>query len=432
MTLSIAFQNAIVYGVNLADNIMVGGYSQTTLSGVALVNQIQFLLQMIVMGAGEGIVVLGARFWGQRDARQVKRAVGAGMLTGLAGAALLWAIVFFFPAQVLRLLTPELPVIEEGVRYMRIVCFTYLFFAVTNLLLAAFRSVESVRIGFYVSLSALVVNVSLNYVLIYGKLGFPALGGEGAAIATLISRIVEFAVVVIYLLKVDRKLHLRLRDLVTTDREMYAQYIRVSLPLILSQSMWGIAQTAQTAILGHIGDDAIAANSIAATVFSIVTVVIYGGASASAVVIGKTLGEGRREIIREYVRTLQVIYLLLGVATGLGIFFFKDIVIGFYNITDTARRLSLEFMTVLSVTSVGTAYQMTCFTGIIRGGGDTKVTLINDLIHMWLIVIPSAALSAFVFHFSPVVVFGCLKCDQILKCGLAAIWVNSDRWIKKI
>jgi len=127
-----------------------------------------------------------------------------------------------------------------------------------------------------------------------------------------------------------------------------------------------------------------------------------------------------------------VIYLGLGLLTGLALFLFKDAVIGFYNITPETRILALEFMTVLSVTSVGTAYQMTCFTGIIRGGGDTRVTLINDLCHMWLLAIPSAALCAFVWELAPVIVFICLKCDQILKCALAFFWVNSDRWIKKI
>jgi signal peptidase I len=231
---------------------------------------------------------------------------------------------------------------------------------------------------------------------------------------------------------IDKKLMLRLRDYLFFKRDVLLKYIKISLPLIASSAMWGIAQGAQTAILGRMGEATIAANSIASTVFQIISVVIYGAASATSVIIGKALGEGKREYMKEYSHTLQVIYIGLGLLTGAALFFFKDFIINFYNITPETYKLALQFMSVLSVTVIGTAYQMTCLTGIARGGGDTKIILINDTIHMWLIVIPAAALSAFVFGFSPVVVFICLKCDQILKCAVAAYWVNSYRWIKKI
>lgn len=432
MTLTIALQNVIIYGVNLADNVMIGAYNQTALSGVALVNQIQFFLQMIIMGVSEGIVVISARYWGQKDIPAIKRVAAVGMRIGICGALLLWCAVFFYPAQVLSLFTPEKAVIAAGVSYARIVCFTYLFFAMTTTLIATLRSVETIKIGFYVSLTAMFTNIILNYFLIYGVWIFPELGAAGAAIATLIARIVEFIVIVIYIGFMDKKLMLRLSDYLSFNRDVLLKYLKISLPLIASQAMWGIAMGTQAAILGRMGEATIAANSIASTVFQIISVVIYGAASATSVIIGKTLGEGKREYIKEYTRTLQVIYIGLGLLTGTALFLFKDFIIGFYNITPETHNLALQFMSILSVTVIGTAYQMTCLTGIARGGGDTKIILINDTIHIWLIVIPAAVLSAFVFGFSPAVVFICLKCDQILKCAVAAYWVNSYRWIKKI
>lgn len=434
MTFTIALQNVIVYGVNLADNIMIGAYSQTAMSGIALVNQVQFFLQMITMGAAEGIVVIASRCWGQRDTEGIKKVASVGMRTGVLGAAVIWAAMFFIPSQVLGLFADESAsaVIAEGVVYARIVCFSYIFFAVTNILIATMRSVETVKIGFYVSLSALLVNILLNYLLIYGVWIFPEMGAAGAAVATLISRFVELCVVLIFIIRHDDKLKLRFSDYLRFDSKMFVSYIKVSLPVIASSGMWGIAQGVQTGILGHLGEDVIAANSIASTVFQIISVVIYGSASATAVIIGKTLGQGRRELIPEYTRTLQVIYIGLGLLTGAALFGFKDIVIGLYKITDAARSYALQFMTINSVTVVGTAYQMTCMTGIARGGGDTKSTLINDTIHMWLIVIPASMIAAFALKLSPAVVFACLKCDQILKCGVAAVWTNSYRWIKKL
>ncbi len=433
LTLTIAAQNVITQAVNLADSVMLGAYSELALSGVALVNQIQFLLQMLVMGAGEGIVVLAARAWGRREIEPIRRISAVGMAIGMGMTTLLWAIVFFAPEQTLRLLTPETDVIAEGVRYLRIVCFTYFFFALTQILLASMRSVETAKIGLAVSVGALVVNVFFNYVLIFGKLGFPALGVEGAAIATLIARVVETVIVAVYVFGLDRKVRLQLRDFFVFDRSVLRDFMRVSMPVIISGATWGIAQTTQTAILGHMGQSAIAANSVATTVFQVFSVICYGSASATAVLVGKLIGEGKAGEIKPYVRSLQAMFGVIGVCSGAMLFLGKDLVLTFYStLTPETYAMAKEFLTVLSVTLVGTSYQVACTTGIIRGGGDTTFVLINDMIFMWVITIPLAALAAFVFDLSPLIVFICLKCDQVLK-GIPAGWrVQSYKWIKKI
>jgi putative MATE family efflux protein len=338
--------------------------------------------------------------------------------------------VFFFPGQTLSLLTNEAVVIAEGCKYMKIVCFSYMLFAVTNVLLASLRSVETVRIGFVVTLTALVFNIVLNYGLIYGRLGMPELGVEGAAIATLVSRIVEFLVVVVYTLFLDKKIRWRPRDMLHLDKVLFRDYIRVGLPLILSSSIWGVAMSAQTAILGRLGEETIAANSIATTIFQVVTVLTYGSASASSVVIGKCVGEGDIPRVKAYSKTLQIIYIVIGILTGLVLWSCKDLIISLYSITEETVLLAEQFITVLSVTVVGTAYQCACLTGIVTGGGDTRFVLINDLIHQWLIVIPAAFLSAFVFHAPLWVTFACLKSDQVLKCFVAIVKVNRYRWIR--
>ena len=433
LTLTIAAQNVITQAVNLADNIMIGAYSELALSGVALVNQIQFLLQMMVIGAGEGIVVLAARSWGRREIEPIKRASSVGMAIGFGMTTLLWAIVFFAPTFTLRLLTPETAVIAEGIKYMRIVCFTYFFFAVTQILLASMRSVETARIGLWVSVATLFVNVFFNYVLIFGRLGFPSLGIEGAAIATLISRVVETAIMIVYVFFLDRKVKLRPRDYLHIDRETLRAFLRVSLPVIGSGTMWGVAQTVQTAILGHMGQSAIAANSVAATVFQVFSVVCYGSASATAVLVGKLIGEGKAAVIKPYIRALQAMFCVIGISSGALLFFGKDLVLTFYStLTPETYALAKNLLAILSITLVGTSYQVACTTGIIRGGGDTAFVLINDTIFMWFITIPLAAAAAFIFHLDPVTVFICLKCDQVLKCIPAGLHVNRYKWIKKI
>ena len=430
MTAIIALQNLITFAVNLADNVMIGGYSQDALSGVAMVNQIQFLLQMVVGGIGNGITVLGAQYWGKKQIEPIRRVTSIGMVLAIGASALMMLAVYFFPNQVLSLLTNEQTVIAEGKKYLVIICYSYILFAITNVLLASLRSVETVRIGFVVTLTALAVNVVLNYGLIYGRLGMPELGVEGAAIATLISRIVEFLIVVIYALLFDKKIGWKPKDLLHLDGSLFRDYIRVGMPLILSSSIWGLAMSAQTAILGRMGGETIAANSIATTIFQVITVVTYGSASASSVVIGKAVGEGDIPRVKAYSKTLQIIYIFIGILTGLVLWLCKDFIISLYSITEETRVLTVQFIAVLSVTVIGTSYQCACLTGIVTGGGDTKFVLINDLIHQWLIVIPSAFLSAFVFHAPLWVTFACLKSDQVLKCFVAIVKVNRYKWIR--
>jgi putative MATE family efflux protein len=354
------------------------------------------------------------------------------VLLSIGIGAVMMLATYFFPHQILSLLTNEQAVINEGGKYLVIICFSYILFSITSVLLAALRSVETVKIGFVVTLSALVVNVVLNYGLIYGRLGLPEMGVEGAAIATLCARILEFLIVAVYVLFIDKKIKWRVSALFEVDASMFKDYIKVGLPLILSNGIWGLAMSVQSAILGRLGSDTIAANSIATTIFQVVTVVSYAAGNSSSVIIGKAVGQSDVPRVKAYTKTLQILYLCIGVATGFVLWLCKDGIISLYDVTQEARALSNQFISVLCITVIGTSYQCACLTGIVTGGGDTRFVLVNDLIHQWLIVIPFSFLSAFVFHFPLWITFLCLKSDQILKCFVAIVKVNRYRWIHKL
>ncbi|SFL66476.1 putative efflux protein, MATE family [Paenibacillus sp. 1_12] len=430
LTLMIGLQNMITLGVNLSDNLMLGGYSESSLSGVSLANQIQFILQMLVMGAGEGMVIMASRYWGAKDTGSIKKVISIGMRLAILLSVIMLAIVFFFPEGCLSLFTNDQSVISEGMAYLKIICFSYVFFAITNVLLASLRSVETVKVGLVVSLSTLVINVCLNYVLIYGHFGFPSLGVSGSAIATLIARIIECIIVCVYIKRFDTKILLKLKDFFYIDPFLFKQYIKIGSPIVLSNALWATAMAVQTAILGHMGGPAIAANSIATTIFQLVSVLLFASASASAILIGTTIGQGQLDKVKAYSKTLQILYVFIGIGTGFLLFVTKDYVINLYAISYDAKALALQFMTVLSITVIGTAYQMPVLTGIVRSGGDTRFVLYNDFIFMWLVVLPASALCAFVFDLSPVVTFMFLKCDQILKCFVAIVKVNRYKWIR--
>ncbi|WP_274651087.1 MATE family efflux transporter [Paenibacillus humicola] len=431
LTSIIALQNLITFGVNLSDNLMLGGYSESALSGVAIANQIQFILQMLIMGVGEGVVIMSSRYWGAKDVQSIRAVSNIGMRIAAAIGLIMWGVVWLFPTGCLSLFTNDQSVIAAGVDYLRIICFSYFFFAMTNLLLASLRSVETVKVGFMVSVSTLLINIGLNYTLIYGHFGFPAMGVRGSATATLTARIIECFIVWVYLKAFDRKLRFKLRHFVAKiDFGLLKQYIKIGSPILMSNAVWGVAMATQTAILGHMGEAAIAANSVATTAFQIVSVVAYASASATAVIIGKTIGGGQIDSIKSYAKTLQLLYVIIGLGTGAVLFAAKDLIIGYYSISSDAKALALQFMTILSITSCGTAYQMPSLTGIVRSGGDTRFVLYNDFIFMWLVVLPASAACAFVFHLPPVPTFICLKSDQILKCFVAIVKVNRFRWIR--
>ncbi|WMJ88955.1 MATE family efflux transporter [Anaerocolumna sp. MB42-C2] len=432
LAVPIALQNIVTYSVGLTDNVMVGSLGEVAISGVYLCNQIQIILQMLVAGIGAALIVLAAQYWGKNDKESTKNIMGIGLKIASACAIIFFILVFFFTDQFLSLFSNNTSVVTEAGKYAKIICFTYLFFCISNVLNASLRCIGTVKIGLYLSIVSFFLNVTLNWVFIFGNLGAPALGIRGAAIATLISRLVEFSCYIIYMRFMDQKLKMYFKDVLHTNLELVKDFFRYGLPVIVGDVLWGINLAVQGAIVGRLGADSIAAVSIANVVFSVVSVGVYGIASASAVIIGNTAGEGDLQKIKAYTKKLQFVFLIGGLCTGLFLFIIKDYVLLLYNVSDETLNIAKVLMTVLSVTVIGTAYQMSTLTGIVRAGGATHFVLINDIIFVWFIVIPLSLIMAFVIGAPTWVVFLCLKCDQILKCAVAVVKVNRYDWIKKL
>ena len=432
LTFIIALQNLVAFSVNLADSIMLGAYSELSLSGAAVSNQIQFLLQMVVNGIVGGLVVIASQYWGKKQITPIKKIFSVAFWLASGMSLVLATLAFFIPCELMGLLTNEAAVIQEGSQYLRIVCFSYVVFAITHVILGVLRSVETVKIGFWVSLSALFINIFLNYVLIYGRFGLPAMGIRGAAFATLIARFFELLLVLCYVAFIDKKLHLRIKDILKVEMVFLMDFKRTGLPTVLSATSWGIAMAVQGAILGRLGASTIAASSIATTIFQVAIVVAGGSSNSSNVIIGKAVGHGNLDTVKQYAKTLQILFVIIGVGTSLALYAGKLFILDFYRISAETEALAGRFILVLCITVIGTSYQMPSLTGIVAGGGDTKFVLFNDIIFMWCIVLPVSMLSAFVFKWPVIVTFACLKADQILKCGVAVVKVNRFTWIRKL
>ena len=314
---------------------------------------------------------------------------------------------------------------------MQIIKYTFLLYLVTQVLLSALRSVETVRIAFVISCISLVVNVSINYTLIYGRFGFPELGIRGAAIGTMISRCLEFLIVFIYVIKIDKKLKLFSDKAVFhIDKLLRSDYVKVAVPVFISGMLWAISVPMQTAILGHLSPDAIAANSVASTFYQYMKVVVLAMSSASSVMMGKAVGKGDLDEVKAAARTLSVLDGGIGMILGAVLYFTKDFLLAQYTLSPTATQLTEQLIIIMAIVMVGMAYQMPVGSGIIRGAGDTKFYV--NMISTWGIVLPLSLSAAFWWKWPIPAVVICLQSDQIFKGLPIFLRFRSYKWIQNV
>ncbi len=431
LAIPISLQNLITFAVGFADNLMIGRLGDNAISGVYVGGQVQTVVQMFIGGVEGAILILAAQYWGKKDTESIRRVVSIGVKLAAAVGFAFSLVTVLFPGFIIGLFTKEAGVIAEGTVYLQIVGFTYLFFSVSQVMIASMRSVETAKIGLYISIMALIVNVGLNYVLIFGKLGLPALGVRGAAVATLISRVLEASVSVGYVFIADRKLKLGLKDLLRTDRQLLRDFIKYGLPIIGGQVVWSVNMLANTKIMGVYSAGVMAAVSITGMLHNLIYVWMNGLSSAVGIITGKTVGAGQYEKMKEYARTVQVIFLMVGVLSGGIVLLARDGFVSLYDVTPEALSFSREFINVISVTIVGTCYQAACLFGLVKSGGDISFVFKNDTIFVFLVVLPSAIICQWLG--APAwVVFAALKCDQILKCFVAVVKINRFNWMKNL
>lgn len=427
-----AIQNLINVGVTATDVFMLGRVGEKVLSGSSLAGQIQFIMMLIFFGITAGATVLTAQYWGKKDTKTIEKILGMTLTGGVLIAIVFTLLAFFIPETLMRIFTSDTQVIFEGAKYLRIVGLSYVFMAVTQVYLNIMRSIERVVIATVVYFISLLVNICVNAVLIFGLFGAPRLEIVGAAIGTLCARITETILVLLYAHFKNKIVKIRVRNMIHFDRALFQDFLKYSMPVVLNELMWGLGTSCNTAIIGHLGSEAVAANSVAQVARQLAQVVVFGISNATAIWLGKTLGEGKLAHAKAYANRFVVLSLVLGTIGGAGILLLGPIAGKVLVLSATSRRYLNFMFFVMSYFVIGQAFNTTMVCGVFRSGGDTKFGLYMDVLTMWGCSILLGAVAAFVFHASVPVVYAILMSDEIIKVPICFYRYRKYKWLKDV
>ena len=432
LIIPMALQNLINVGVQAADVFMLGRVGEKVLSGASLAGQIQFIMTLILFGTTSGATVLTAQYWGKKDTRTIEKILGMGMLIGIGGVLAFALAAELIPETLLRIYTNDPEVIAEGVKYLRIVALSYVIMAATQVYLYIMRSIERVVIATVVYGASLIVNIIVNAVLIFGLMGFPKMGIEGAAIGTLISRILGLMIVIWYAKFRNKVVRFHLSDMWNIDKVLLKDFLFYATPVILNELVWGMGSSANTAVIGHLGSAAVAANSVVQVVRELSTVVVFGVSNATAIYLGKTIGERQYELAKAYGRRFAVLSVITGfIAAGI-ILVSAPAVSRFMTLSPEAKSYLMFMFFVMSYFALCQAINTTLVVGVFRSGGDTRFGLRLDATTMWCCSILLGAIAAFVFRASVPVVYVLLMSDEVIKVPITVKRFLGYKWIKNV
>ncbi|MDW7657483.1 MAG: MATE family efflux transporter [Bacillota bacterium] len=428
----VALQNLIASSLNMVDTIMIGQLGESQIASVGLANQVTFLLHLFLFGISSGSAIFTAQYWGSRDIANIKRILGLGLLSGIAIAGIFATVGLFIPQFVLGLFSEDPVVVEMGGTYLSIVAFSFVLMAVSFTYASVLRSTGKARLPMYISAFALVMNTALNYVLILGKLGLPALGVRGAAIATLIARLAE--VLLILGIVYGRRFMLAARpaELFDLSAVYVRRFMRTTIPVVLNESLWAVGVTLYIVVYARMGTDVVASINIASTVERLAMVLFFGIANATAVMLGNLIGAG--ELDRAYRYSLRIILFgpLIGVFSGSVLILSAPWILSFYQVSSSVMQASRGILLIYGLVMPARVFNIINIVGILRSGGDTRFTLMLDTVGVWLIGVPLAFIGGLVWGLPVQQVVILIIVEEFFKVILGLRRLRSKKWINRL
>lgn len=431
VVLPMTIQNLISSAVNMADVVMLGYVSQSALSASSLANQIQFILFLFYSGVSSGIIIMAAQYWGKGDRKTIGILFGMALKFSMVVSLVFGLGAFLAPGFLMHIFTNDPELIETGAVYLRIIGISYIFMGFTQVYECIIKSIERVKTATTIAAVTLFINIFLNATFIFGLFGAPKLGILGVAIATLISRIIEFVICLVDGIR-QKDIEISRQTLSKWSNALFTDFKKYSLPALGNEFLWGAGFSCYSIVLGHMGSDIVAANSIISSVRDLSSVFVFGLAYGSAIVIGKEIGKGNTDEIMADGRRVIKLTFWSSLAAGVLIILIEPIIFKFTSLSSAAQGYLGQMVYINCVYMMGMGLNTSMICGLFRSGGDARYGFILDTICMWVISVPCAFLTAFVFHFPPVLVYVVTCMDEFIKLPINLIHFKKGKWIKNI
>lgn len=432
IALPIVLQNLIASSLNMLDTVMVGMLGEAEIAAVGIGNQVFLLFNVIVIGLGSGCGIFIAQYWGKKDVENIRRVMGICLISAAIIAFLFTSAILLFSENIVNIFNIDPDVIMHGGAYLKLVSISYIFTAITFSISNASRSIEKAIAPMIVSFLALICNGILNYVFIFGKLGIEPMGVKGAALGTVVSRVLEAVILTIYIIKTNEVLLRSLHGLFDFSKDFVKTVYSTVSHVILNEAAWAFGMVIYSIIYGRMGTRELASIQIYNTISNFFTVIMLGTANASVVMIGKQIGRGDEKRARRYGHQFVVLAIMIGAVLSIAMALSTKSIVNIFDVSDEVKHYSTMILYVVSSILTIRYLNVTMVIGVLRGGGDAKYGLFVDWFSMYFVGIPLAIVGAFVLKLPVYWVVALICSEELVKLFLVSKRLKSGNWIKAI
>jgi len=432
LVLPITLQTLISSSLNMVDNVMIGNLGESAIASVGLVNQYFFVFTLCLGGINAGAGIFISQFWGKKNIGYIRKTLGLDLILSIIVSFIFAIPAVLFPETIMGVFTKEAEVVALGVQYIRIISITFILTSLTQAYSTALRCIGDARSPMFGSIIGILTNASLNWIFIFGHLGFPAMGVAGAAIATAIARLVEMIFIIIAAYKSNEVIPGSIKEISKIKLEFIKVFFQTSSSVILNELIWSIGLTFYSVIYAKIGIREVASMQIATTINNLFTVFSSGIAASAAIIIGNQIGAGKEEIAREYAGKLSILAPIVGLITGIVLWISTPSIVNIFNINDDTVLMTIKVLRIMAIITPMRFFTVLMIVGVFRGGGDTTYSMLLQLGTIWLYAIPIGYAAAVYLKLPLEIVYLIICSEEFIKFGFIIYRLNSKKWIKNI
>jgi len=432
VSLPIILQNFITSSLSMVDTVLVGRLGQSQIAAVGQANQIMFLMTLLLFGVGGGTAIFTAQFWGNKNLDGFKKSLGLGVIFAIIVSGLFTLVSLIIPESLISLYSKDPEVIAYGVSFLKIVCFSYIFSAITLVLSFVLRTTGQVMLPMIASIIAFIANTLLNFILIFGFMGIPAMGVRGSALATVIARILELSIILIFAYRRKLPCAIKLYEIFSFNLDYLKRYLKIALPVIANEGLWALGTTMYSVVYGRMGTDVTSAMVIALVIDNMAFILIRGIGSSSAIMVGNEIGKGDKKSAYKYGVLFGITAVIIGIITAAVIIPLAWPALNFYNVSNEVKTMCINVIIVMALIIAVKSFNFTMVTGVFRAGGDTVFCLLLDLLGVWCLGVPSAIIFGLWLKWPIHGVFLLINIEEICKIFICIIRLRSRKWINNV